>query len=157
MSPNQRYMRLGSRVLLTVSPMQIYIAKNGSPTGPFTEEQARGMISAGMISHDDLAFTYGTADWRPLRAILHVSQTPPIPSPSVSAPPASTISTPSDGPRGVGGWLTFFCAGLIICSPFYALGTMFAGWEEAQPAFDRFPTLKSAVIWETFWMSALVI
>jgi len=137
--------------------MQIFIAKNGNQTGPFTEEQARSMISAGMISHDDLAWTDGASDWRPLHTVLGLLQPPPIPNPTFSASTAPTTSLPNNGPKGVGGWLVFFCIGLTILGPLFSLGQMVSGWEQAQPAFSRFPTIKSVLIWENLGSSALLI
>src|SRR6476646_4200612 len=99
--------------------MQIYIAKNGSQTGPFTEEQTRGMVSAGSHSPDDLAWIEGAADWQPLHSILGISQPPPISNPPVQASHGPSIT--NDGPTGVGGWLVFFCVGLTILSPLVVL------------------------------------
>lgn len=137
--------------------MQIYITKNGNQTGPFTEEQTRSMISAGMISHDDLAWIEGVPDWKPLYTVLGVSQPPPPPVSTFSAPAAQTLTKSSDGPTGVGGWLVFFCVGLTILSPLFSLGQMVSGWEEAEPAFSRFPTIKSVLIWENLGSIAILI
>lgn len=137
--------------------MQIYITKNGNQTGPFTEEQTRGMIAAGMISHDDLAWIEGSPDWKPLNTVLGVSQPPPHPASTIPAPLAHTLTNSSDGPTGVGGWLVFFCVGLTILSPLFSLGQMVNGWEQSKPAFSSFPTIKSALIWENLGSVAILI
>jgi hypothetical protein len=137
--------------------MQISIIKNGNQTGPFTEEQARSMISAGMISNDDLAWTTGASDWRPLHAVLGSSQPPPIPDSTSFTSTAPTTIAPSNGPRGVGGWLVMFCVGLTILSPLLSLSQMVSNWGLALPAFSRFPTIKSAMIWEYLGSTAILI
>ncbi|MBP8961976.1 MAG: DUF2569 family protein [Opitutaceae bacterium] len=137
--------------------MQIYITKNGNQTGPFTEEQTRGMISAGMISHDDLAWIEGAADWKPLSVVLGISQPPPIPNSAPSVVPGQPLIKSSDGPTGVGGWLVFFCVGLTILGPLFSFGQMVSGWEQAEPAFSRFPTIKSVLMWENLGSTAILI
>lgn len=57
-------------------------------------------------------------------------------------------SNPADGPKGIGGWLAFFCIGLIILAPIYSLIVMSQDWEASKPTFEQFPSLKAAVIFE---------
>ena len=64
--------------------MHIYIVKNGTKTGPYSEEQVRGMLTGGLVSVDDSAWREGAADWQPLHALLGFKQPPPIPT---AAPP----------------------------------------------------------------------
>lgn len=138
--------------------MQIYITKNGNQTGPFTEEQVRSMISADMISHDDLAWIEGAPDWTPLSTILGISPSPPpIPNLVSSVRAEQPLNKLSDGPTGIGGWLVFFCVGLTILSPLFSLAQMVGGWEQAEPAFSRFPTIKSVLIWENLGTSVILI
>lgn len=138
--------------------MQIYITKNGNQTGPFTEEQTRGMILSGMISHDDLACIEGNPDWKPITTILGMSpQPPPIPSSASSPQTEQSSSKTTSGPTGVGGWLVFFCVGLTILGPLFSLGQMGNGWEQAQPAFSRFPAIKSVLICEYLGSTAILI
>jgi len=139
-------------------PMQIYITKNGNQTGPYTEEQTRGMILSGMISHDDLAWIEGNPDWKPITTVLGMTPPPPpIPSSTSSMQAEQPLSKTSYGPTGVGGWLVFFCVGLTILGPLFSLGQMGNGWEQAQPAFSRFPAIKSVLIWEYLGSSAILI
>ncbi len=60
--------------------MHIYIVKNGTKTGPYSEEQVRGMLTGGLVSVDDSAWHEGTVDWQPLHALLGFKQPPPIPT-----------------------------------------------------------------------------
>jgi len=136
-------------------PMQIYITKDGNQTGPFTEEQTRGMISAGMISHDDLAWIEGAADWKPLSAVLGISPPlPRIPRSASSVLAGQPLSKSSDGPTGVGGWLVLFCVVLTILDPLNLLVQMVSEWGRA---FRIFSTIKYVFIWENVGLSAIVI
>ena len=60
--------------------MHIYIAKNGTKTGPYSEEQVRGMLTGGLVSVDDSAWCEGAVDWQPLHSVLGLKQPPPIPT-----------------------------------------------------------------------------
>ena len=137
--------------------MQIYTAKNGIQTGPFSENQLHGMLTGGFVSPSDLAWHDGLPDWQPLHTILGLRLPPPIPTshPLLAAPPA-TVARPV-GPTGVGGWLIFFCVGLTILSPLFVLGSMVYYWSLAEPAFIRFPAIKTAVLWENFGSIVLLI
>src|SRR5947209_6672158 len=77
---------------------------------------------------------------------------------AVKIPPATDSAAPraavQNGPRGVQGWLTLFCIGLIV-APLFSLLEMASNWEQAKPAFDRFPALKTAVIFENLGYMAL--
>jgi len=115
------------------------------------------MISAGMISHDELAWIDGASDWRPLHTVLGLSQPPPIPKPTFSASTGLTTAIPRSGPKGVGGWLVFFCVGLTILAPPSTLGLMAIAWDLAQPALSKFPTIKSALILDNLASSAILI
>ena len=114
--------------------LQIFIFKNGLRTGPFTEMQAYSMLSAGMITYEDLAWAEGE-----ISAVLRLSQPPPISNPS--------LADSSDGPKGLGGWLLFFCV-VIFVLPFVPGGLMNKGWEEALPAIDAYPAIRIMAIWE---------
>ena len=81
----------------------------------------------------------------------------PIPSSTFSASAGQSLTKSSDGPTGVGGWLVFFCVSLTILGPLLLLGQMVNGWEQAEPAFSRFPTIKSAIISENLGWSAIII
>lgn len=137
--------------------MQIYFKKNGKRIGPFTEEQTLSMISAGMISYDDLAWKEGSPDWEPLHKVLGVSQPQSPPVPTVSAPLVQTLTASSDGPTGIGGWLLFFCVGLTILGPLFSLSALSSAWDQAAPVFGRFPVLRSVLIWGNLGSVAILI
>ena len=61
--------------------MQIYIAKSGQQTGPFSTEQLKSMLNSGMIALDDSAWHDGLSAWQPLHQVLNIA--PPTPQPSV--------------------------------------------------------------------------
>jgi hypothetical protein len=106
------------------------------------------------------------SDWSPLSTVLppvapHTPISPPPPPPTVQAaealPVSPSIPTGAVGPKGVGGWLVFFCVGLTILGPLFSLGQMVSTWEASQAAFSRFPSIKTAVIWENFGSALLLI
>lgn len=76
----------------------------------------------------------------------------PLPAICDGGPPVDAT-----GPKGVGGWLLLFCVGLTIPGPLYTLGQISINWEQAQPVFAQFPSLKTAVMWENAGSIALVI
>lgn len=59
--------------------------------------------------------------------------------------------------QGVGGWLTFFCVALTIIGPLVSFSSMVSGWEQAKPAFDTFPILKTAIFLESLVIGVVVI
>lgn len=63
----------------------------------------------------------------------------------------------TEGPRGVGGWLLFFCIGLTILGPLASIASMFGQWNAAAPAFDRMPGLRTVMLVESVGMSILVL
>lgn len=135
--------------------MQIYIAQNGSQKGPFTELQTREMVAAGSLSLDDLAWTEGAVDWQPLHQLLSISPPPPIPVSVAQGTQDSSIT--SSGPKGVGGWLVFFCVGLTILGPLLTLNQMVTGWTETAPAFEKYPVIKTALLCENIGLLALTV
>lgn len=54
------------------------------------------------------------------------------------------------GPKGIGGWLLFFCVALTTLGPLIVVGQMVVGWQQAVPAFELFPAIKVSVIVENF-------
>jgi hypothetical protein len=143
---------------LVETTTQYYIAKNGNRSGPFSQEQIQGMLSSSVISLDDLVWHEGQSDWKPLSALFGPSQPPPIRATGVANTiPSATTATVLDGPKGQGGWLVFFCVALTILGPLFSIGQMVAAWEQSEPAFGRFPSIKSAMILENFGLAALLI
>lgn len=131
----------------TRESVKIYLSKNGAQNGPFSDEQVRGMLTAALISPDDLAWHKARSTWQPLREILGLSQPPPIPS----TPPATDEAdrhVSGKSLKGVGGWLTFFCVGLTILGPLFSLGQITQAYDKAKPVLDRMPAIKSAVTFE---------
>jgi len=159
MTPFERYI-MGNHTIDSIveTPVQYYIAKNGNRSGPFSQEQIQGMLFSGMISPDDLVWHEGQSDWKPLSALLGPSQPPPIRARTVpNTIPTATTATVLDGPKGLGGWLVFFCVALTILGPLLSLGQMVTTWEQSEPAFGRFPSIKSAMILENFSLAALLV
>jgi uncharacterized RDD family membrane protein YckC len=56
--------------------MEIHVAKNGQPTGPYSESQVREMLQSGSLSLTDLAWHDGLAGWIPLQSVLAPASTP---------------------------------------------------------------------------------
>ena len=133
--------------------MHIYIAKNGTETGPFSEEQLHEMLNGGLASPSDLAWRDGLPAWQPLHTLLGLHQPPP---PLATLPVKVNAAQPV-GPTGVGGWLAFFCVGLTILSPLFILGSMVTNWSQSEAAFVLFPTIKTVLVWENFGSTVLLI
>jgi hypothetical protein len=58
---------------------------------------------------------------------------------------------------GVGGWLLFFCIGLTILGPIIGAVRISDSWIKAEPAFDRFPSVRTATLFETCGSIAIVL
>jgi hypothetical protein len=50
--------------------MDIYITKNNSRSGPFTEDQVREMIATAKVSKKDAAWHEGLVEWVALGEII---------------------------------------------------------------------------------------
>jgi|SRR6185436_14288661 len=100
--------------------MEIYIAKSGQKTGPFSEEQIQSMLKSGMIGLADSAWHEGMSSWIPLHQVLKVC--PPIPQASQSqipetSPQQSRANPVRSGPiiRDVAIiWALTFIGGFIV-------------------------------------------
>lgn len=55
----------------------IHVQKEGQEWGPFTTEELEGKVVEGVFSPEDLYWTEGMEDWRPLAEILAPSAEPP--------------------------------------------------------------------------------
>jgi Domain of unknown function (DUF4190)/GYF domain 2 len=87
--------------------MQIHIARDGRPTGPFSLEEVNRQLAAGTLSLSDQAWYEGAVGWAPLSTVPGVSgSTSPSPAsaptpgiPTVVAPPAggsvTSVTAPS--------------------------------------------------------------
>jgi hypothetical protein len=71
--------------------MQIHIARNGQPTGPFSLEEINRQLAAGTLSLSDQAWYEGAAGWAPLSTVPGVSGSS---TGSISPSPVSA-TTPS--------------------------------------------------------------
>lgn len=134
--------------------MLIHIARPEGNRGPFPQEKVRQMLETGEISGDDLAWTEGAPGWAPLHTLLPASSPPPHPSqpPSIYAPPASVAAQYhqeiSGGPTGIGGWLLFYCISLTILGPLVTAFSLSFQWQQAQPAFEVYPSIRTAMLIE---------
>lgn len=109
--------------------------------------------------HSQITLAKPSSDPKPVRV---VSMSPPQGQPPEPSRPTAPPTLPSQpgpnvGPKGVGGWLMFFCVGLTILGPLFSLGQMASGWEEAKPAFDRLASLRTAIYWENFGTTLILI
>lgn len=73
--------------------MQLLVHRNGEQLGPFTIEEARGLVSRGHVGLDDLAWHQGLPTWVPLRTLLDSS--PSTATAIQPAPPAFPARTTS--------------------------------------------------------------
>ncbi len=150
----------------------IYIYQNNKQEGPYSEEHIRGMLEAGDVSNISLAWRDGMSDWQPLKTILSMNEPAQIQNtkPATSAEKDYNEQEIKEetqeevkeqievhGPSGVGGWLLFFCVGLTILGPLFSFGQMEISWEQAKPAFDFYPSLRTAIYWENLGFSAIII
>lgn len=91
--------------------MQIHIARDGKPMGPFSLEDVNRQLAAGTLSLSDQAWYEGAAGWAPLSTVPGVSSGsanatpapppagPTIPSlPAVAAPAPGSPVTPATVP-----------------------------------------------------------
>lgn len=84
--------------------MQIHIARNGQPMGPFALEEINRQLAAGTLSLSDQAWYEGAAGWAPLSTVPGVlsggptGATPPgPPQANPPVPSAPAVTTPTGG------------------------------------------------------------
>src|SRR6478752_3968098 len=58
--------------------MEIYVAKSGKESGPFTKEQLASMLESDMVAKGDLVWHEGLPEWIPVHQFLGVR--PPVPA-----------------------------------------------------------------------------
>ncbi len=58
--------------------MEIYIARGGNETGPYTKDQIESLHHAGVLQLTDFVWHDGMADWMPLHGFLGMR--PPVPA-----------------------------------------------------------------------------
>jgi hypothetical protein len=87
--------------------MQIHIARDGQPMGPFSLEEVNRQLAAGTLSLSDQAWYEGAAGWAPLSKVPGVNGSP---TGTASAVPSqanpTTPSAPSVTAPTVGGPVT---------------------------------------------------
>jgi hypothetical protein len=88
--------------------MQIHIARNGQPMGPFSLEEINRQLAAGTLSVSDQAWYEGAAGWAPLSTVPGVSSSRPPSGTSPSPPPADAAapSVPAVTAPPIGGPMT---------------------------------------------------
>lgn len=77
--------------------MQIHIARDGQPVGPFSLEEVNRQLATGTLSLSDQAWYEGAAGWAPL------SQVPGVSGSSRPSPPQADAATPSTPGPPAGG------------------------------------------------------
>src|SRR5262245_22804901 len=103
--------------------MQLFLAKDGKQTGPFSEEQVRSMLAGGSVSASDLCWHEGLSTWLPLSQIVACASAAPPPIPTVSIQPHSVPLSPSG--RHPGFWLRLVA--FIIDTVISNVGGFFLG------------------------------
>jgi hypothetical protein len=74
--------------------MEIYIARDGNETGPYTQDQIESLHRTGMLQLNDFVWHDGMPDWEPLHRFLGVRPPTPVPPTRVEAP-LHTVTEPS--------------------------------------------------------------
>ena len=132
--------------------MQIHIARNGQPMGPFSLEEVKSKLAAGTLSLSDQAWYEGAAGWAPLSTVPGVSGAAgsgAVPSmPAASAPIAPTAPvvpgpvSPSGKTEPLALWsFILSLVGLLCCGPVVAIGGIICG-HLALSKFNQQPQLQ---------------
>ena len=78
--------------------MQIHIARDGKPTGPFSLDEVNRQLAAGTLSLTDQAWYEGAAGWAPLSTVPGVvGSTSPSPVGAVTSVIPSAVAPPAGG------------------------------------------------------------
>src|SRR6266436_3884787 len=102
-----------------------FLHYQGQNRGPYALDQIQSMWASGIITADAVYWEQADSVWKPIADLLakesseraNISQPPPLKrqpraAPAPAVPTASETRKPSiasSGPKGVGGWLWFFC------------------------------------------------
>ncbi|HBJ38801.1 MAG TPA: hypothetical protein DDZ51_29450 [Planctomycetaceae bacterium] len=107
---------------------QIHIAKNGQQFGPYDDENVARGLQSGEFAADDLCWTQGQSEWKPIRVVLpHLcsAMPPPIPKMPSGSPQFSGTSKKTEFSDLF--WLIF--VGLTVITTFLSLVADFASIE----------------------------
>ena len=137
--------------------MNIYLTKNGTQTGPFSEEQITGMLTGGIVKPSDLAWSKGSANWQPLRELLELSDLPPILPERPSVVAQTSVAVKPVGPSGVGGFLLLFCVVLTMIRPVFGVSSVVGTWASVGPILETHPMLAKIIFLQSFASLILVI
>lgn len=129
---------------------EIYLIRNNTKAGPFTSDEIQEMLSKDNISTETLAWQEGILDWQPLRTFLSKPVPPPIPG---QTPP---IPTNTSTPKGIRGWLLFFCVAITILGPIGWMTNLSNGWESIDKLNYIYPSLKIFMWINTIYTLALI-
>jgi len=107
--------------------MEIYVAKSGRETGPFTLEQIQPMVDTGMLSLTDAVWYQDLPSWIPIHQFLNVR--PPLPEASAVATPVVDLPSKSGEPALFGRRLgasiidavIWFVGGGLLCGFLFEL------------------------------------
>ena len=130
--------------------MQIHIARDGKPIGPFSLDEVNRQLAAGTMSLSDQAWYEGATGWAPLSTVPGVttggptstqSQLPGATGPGVPAIAAPTVAAPATAgqtePLAI--WslvlslLGLFCCGLLSGVPGIICGHLALSKIEKKP------------------------
>ena len=127
--------------------MQIYIAKNGQKTGPFTTEQIHGMIASSMLNLNDSAWAEGHADWKPLHQLLGIC--PPAPPVVDASGNPQSMMQKTKGPRPI---YLYIPTGRLIFLSIISCGLFNCYWVYKNWRFIKErDNLKIRPFWRGFW------
>ena len=121
--------------------MQIHIARNGQPMGPFSLDEVNRQLAAGTLNLSDQAWYEGAAGWAPLSTVPGVSGTatpqpvgattpsaPAFPAPTVGGPVTASVPAGRTEPLAI--WsLVLSLVGLLsfCCGPAFGIGGVVCG------------------------------
>ena len=101
--------------------MQIHIARDGKPVGPFSLEEVNRQLAAGTLSLSDQAWYEGAAGWAPLSTVPGVSGSTSMPAtrdPAALVSPAGTAVTAVVAPTAATEPLAIFSLVLSLLGMF---------------------------------------
>jgi len=144
--------------------MIYYLVEGQSRTGPYNADQLWEAVRRGKLSEHAMVVD-PRGQPHVVRSLIASAFTTSDPAPEPLPPPVIAASTlvpdarqlrPADGgPTGIGGWLLFFCVQLTILGPLYSYAQIIDTWAQTEPAFELYPSLRTALLWENVGFSAI--